>query len=157
MGTRAEAYAQQLEAANADLIGIVEGLSDEQWRAKTAPEGWPVGVVAHHVAVSHTPVAGLAVALANGQPPGGLTMETIDQGNAQHAREHAGCTKEETLQLLHANGAQAAGMLRSIGDDQLDRSDLVIGNPMTCAQSIEFISIGHTRQHTESIKQAIAG
>ena len=35
-----------------EAIETFEVLSEEQWRLKTANEDWPVGVVAHHLAVA---------------------------------------------------------------------------------------------------------
>src|SRR5262245_66491611 len=104
MSERAGNLAQQLEQANHALIATVEGLSDAQWRAKTPGDGRSVGVVAHHVAVSHKSVAGLVGAIAHGQPVPKITMEMIHEGNATHAAQHANCTKAETLALLRQNG-----------------------------------------------------
>src|SRR5947209_7791886 len=119
MSERAEAYAKQFEAANADLIKTVEGLSDAQWQKKTAPEGWTVGCVAHHIGSSHGPVSGLAMALASGQTVP-LTMDMINQGNAQHAQEHANVSKADALKALREGGAQAAAAVRTLSDEQLE-------------------------------------
>src|SRR5262245_34909343 len=107
MSERARTLAQQLEHANHDLITTVEGLSDAQWKAKTPGDGRSVGVVAHHVATSHKMVAGIAQAIAHGQPVPTITMDMIHQGNAAHAAQHAHCTKTETVALLRQNGAAA--------------------------------------------------
>ncbi len=119
MSERARTLAQQLEQANHDLIGTIEGLSDAQWHAKTPGDGRSVGVVAHHVAESHKTVAGLAKAVATGQPVPNITMDMIHQGNAAHAAQHANCTKAETLALLRQNGAAAVATVRAFGDAEL--------------------------------------
>jgi uncharacterized damage-inducible protein DinB len=155
MGARAEQYAKQFEAANNELIAAVEGLSEQQWRTKTNPEGWSVGVVAHHLATSHGPVSGFAQAIANGQSVPPLTMDMIHQGNAKHAQENANCGKAETLALLREANAAAAKAISGLSDEQLDKSADVIGNPMTSAAVIEHILIGHTTQHTASIKEVV--
>ena len=89
MSERARTLAHQLEQANHALIATIEGLSDAQWHAKTPGDGRSVGVVAHHVATSHKTVAGLATAIAHGQPVPPITMDMIHQGNAAHAAQHA--------------------------------------------------------------------
>jgi hypothetical protein len=153
MGARAEAYAKQLEEANAELVGLVERIPDDKWASLTTkPEGWPLCVVAHHVAESHGSIVGLAQAVATGQPVPPLTMEMIDQGNAQHAREHATAGKAETLRLLREGGTAAAGIVRGLSDEQLDRTGPVLGNPMPASAVIEHILIDHVRQHLESVK-----
>jgi uncharacterized damage-inducible protein DinB len=157
MATQAEALAQQLEAVNNELIGTVEGLSDAQWRATCAPEGWTVGVTAHHLASSHEPVAGLVMAVATGQQLPGITPEMIDAGNAQHAQQFANVGKQETLDLLRSAGPKAVGMVRGLSDEQLQRSaQLFPGTQFTAAQIAENILVGHPRQHLQSIRDAIA-
>ena len=155
MSTRAQALATRFEQANADVIRAVEPLSDAQWGAKTAEEGWTVGVVAHHIAQSHQGVAGLAEIVASGKPVPSITWDVIHQGNASHARDHAHCTKAETLALLRDNGAAAAKLVRGLSDQQLDRSASVIGNTMSAGQVVEHILIGHPQGHLASIKAAL--
>ncbi|MGI8688130.1 MAG: hypothetical protein ACR2M3_06080 [Thermomicrobiales bacterium] len=48
MSKRAEELAAQFEAVNDEVIAMVTGCTDEQWRRPCASEGWSVGVVAHH-------------------------------------------------------------------------------------------------------------
>ncbi len=159
MGERAEALAQRFEQANNDVIAAVAGCSDAQWKATTKEEGWSVGVTAHHIAVGHPGVFGLAQAIANGQPVPPITLDMINQGNAQHAQQFAGCTKQETLDMLRANGAAAAAGLRGLSDEQLDRSATlaVFGDsPVSAQQVVEMILIGHPQNHLASMKGATA-
>jgi hypothetical protein len=155
MGARGEQLAAQLEQANNDVIATIEGLSDEQWKAVTEEEGWSVGVLAHHIAVSHEGVGNLVQALANGAPVPPITMDVINAGNAQHAQQYANVSKEETLEVLRNGGARAVGMLRSLSDEQFDRSGQLLGGTVTCQQITENILINHPRSHLQSIKKAI--
>lgn len=155
MSERARSYADRLEQANRELIATVERLSDADWRARTDSEGWPVGVVAHHVAESHQGLAGLVRRIADGQPLPGFTRDMIDEGNAEHARKHADTTRAETLELLRKNAAAAVRTVRAFSDAELDRSATVMGNAMTAAQAIEGILIGHVVQHHGSIRKAV--
>jgi uncharacterized damage-inducible protein DinB len=151
---RARTLADSFEQANRDLIHTVERLSDAQWKAKTAGEGWSVGVVAHHVAGGHTGIAGFVQKIANGEHVS-VDMDAINRGNAEHAIQFAHTTKAETLALLRQNGAAAAAMVRGLGDTQLDRAGGSMG--MTAAQVIERVLIGHVRDHHGSIRQAVGG
>ena len=156
MGEQAQVLANRFEEVNRELISAVERSTDEEWRSKCVGEGWSVGVVAHHVGMGHPRIAGLAKTVAAGQPLPPMTMEMIDQGNAQHAQEYTRCTREETLDLLRKNGATAAATVRGLNDADLRRSGtLAGGRHMTVEQMIEGILIGHAKGHLASIRSAI--
>ena len=156
MSERARALAERFERANRELIQTVERLSEAQWKTQTAGEGWGVNVVAHHVAESHKGIAGLVQRVASGGGSAPLpTMETVHERNAVHARQHADCTKPETLALLRQNGAAAAAIVRGLGDAELDRTAPLPLGTMSVAEVIERILIGHGHGHHGSIRQAI--
>src|SRR5258708_6111241 len=83
MGTRSEELAKKFDASCGEMNKTVEALSDAEWKKVTSAEKWPVGVVAHHVAVSHEGISGLVQLVAKGQPLPSLTMDMIHAGNAQ--------------------------------------------------------------------------
>ena len=157
MSGRAEALAERFEQVNNELIAKVEGCSDQQWWATCQGEGWSVGVTAHHVAGGNRAIAGFVQTIANGEPMPPITMEQIDQMNAQHAQEFANCTKAETLELLRSSGEAAAGMVRGLNDEQLDRSQpltVMGGQQVSAQQFIEMVLIGHVQGHLQSINAA---
>jgi hypothetical protein len=157
MGARAESLARQYEAKAAEMTATIDKLSDTDWRKTTAAEKWPVGVTAHHVAGSHEPIAGIARTIASGKSLSGFTMATLDEANAKHAKDFAGCTKAETLEL-HRNGvAAAAAVVRGFSDAELDQSGTVLtGMPaMTTQQVVEAILINHIDTHMGSIKKTV--
>ncbi len=157
MGARAETMAGRFDEKFRQMNTVVEGLSDADWKKVTAAEKWPVGVVAHHLAMAYGSVVGLVQLAAQGQPVPHRTMDMVHERNAQHAKEHAGVGKAETLTLLKANGANAAKIVRGLSDAELDRSATVLAGvpPMTTAQVIERILINHTDEHMGSIKATI--
>jgi uncharacterized protein (TIGR03083 family) len=150
MSERARILADRFEQANRELISTVERLSDAQWKAKTAGEGWSIGVVAHHIAGGHAGISGLVQKIANGES---FPMPNLDKMNAEHAVQYANTTKAETLALLRQNAAAAAAIVRGLGDAQLDRVGGSLG--MSAAQAIERILIGHVHDHHGSIRKAI--
>ena len=84
-------------------------------------------------------------------------MEAVHRSNAQHARDFAAVGKPETLDALRAHGAAIAELLRSLGDDHLDRTAGVFGGrELSVAQVVERIVIGHAREHLASIRATIA-
>jgi len=163
MGQEAAALADRFEGMNQQLIETVEGCSDAEWRTTTSREGWPVGVVAHHVAAGHRTIAELIRLAATGQPEPAMTLEMLDRTNAAHAAQHAGCTKAETLDLLRCNGSWASGMVRGLTDEELDRIVSAFRMrtypswvpAMSVGQTIERFLIGHIREHLGNILSAI--
>jgi hypothetical protein len=157
MGAKAEALAQQYEAKVHEATGIMEKLSEADWKKATSSERWSVAVVAHHIAASHEGIAGLIKAVASGQPLPGLTMDTLHAMNAKHAQEHANCTKAETVALHKKNAAAAAAAVRGLDDAQLGRSATVLAGlpPMNVEQMVNGILIGHVSEHLGSIRSSV--
>jgi hypothetical protein len=157
MGARAEALAKKFEAKAQEATQVFEGLSDGDWKKTTDAEKWPVGVVAHHVAGSHAGIGGIVKLLADGKPGPNINMDVIHQGNAQHAKEFANCTKAETVALHKKNAADTAAMLRGLDDAHLDRSSTVLaGAPaMSANQIADGLLCSHIDDHLGSIKKTV--
>ena len=157
MGARADALAKRFEEASQAMTDAVTRLSDADWKKTTSAEKWSVGVVAHHVAQGHAGISRLVKTIAGGQSVGNFTMAMIDEMNAKHAKEHAGCTKAETLELHKTNAAAAASLVRGLSDAELDRSGSVLsGMPaMTTQQVVERILINHINEHLGSIQATV--
>jgi hypothetical protein len=158
MATKSEALATQFETKVREAAATIETLSDGDWKKVTAAEKWPVGVTAHHLAGSFEPVAGIVTAIASGKPMGGFSMADLDEMNARHAREHAGCTKAETLTLLSRGAATAAATIRSLSDEQLSRRVTVLTDapPMSAEDMINGALIHHVDEHLGSIRRTVA-
>lgn len=157
MSERAKRLADRLKRANDDVISMVEGLSEEQWRGTTKGEGWTVAPTAHHIGATYGAVNGIIQAIANGATMPPISMDLINEGNAQHARDFKDCNRDETLTLLRDGGASAVSMVSGFSDEQLDRTaQLLEGMPeMTTEQLIEGILIVHAQTHGASIREVV--
>lgn len=157
MGARAEALAKQFETKAAEMTKAIGQLSDADWKKVTESEKWPVGVTAHHVAGGHEPISGIVKTVAGGQSIPNFTMDMLNESNAKHAREFAGCTKAETLALHEKGAAAAAAVVRGLSDADLERSGTVLtGMPaMTAQQVVEGILISHIGEHLGSIRKTV--
>jgi hypothetical protein len=156
MGSRSDALATRFEQANEEFIQAVEPISAEDWNNICPDENWSVGVTAHHVAFALPVTVGVAQGMAAGKTPD-LDWDMINQVNADHARDYANCTKEETLAELRTNGDHTAGVIRSLDDDSLDvqHSLPMFGaEPITVDQFIEYVVIGNHYAHLPSIRAA---
>jgi uncharacterized protein (TIGR03083 family) len=158
MGAKAEALARQFEGKARDAVATLEKLGDADWKKVTAAERWTVGVTAHHLARGLEAVAGIVTGLVSGGPPrGNFTRAMLDDMNAQHAKEHAACTRAETLALFQKGAATAFAVVRSLNDDQLAKSGTVFTDapPMTAEQLIMLGLLGHLDDHMGSIRKTV--
>jgi hypothetical protein len=157
MGARADALAKRFEETSKAVTDVLTRLSDADWKKMTSGEKWSVGVVAHHIAMGHAGISNIVKTVASGKAVPSLTMAALDQMNAQHAKEHAHCTKAETLELHKKNAAAAAAIVRGLSDAELDRSGAVlVGMPaMTTQQVVERVLIDHANGHLGSIRAAV--
>jgi hypothetical protein len=157
MGAKGEGFAKQYETKVQETTAAIEKLSDADWKKVTAAEKWPVGVTAHHVASGHEPIANIVKTLAAGQSVPHFTMQMLDEMNAKHAAEHAGCTKAETIALHKQGATKAAAMLRTLSDEQLAKSGTVFTGapPMTAEEMVTRALIGHMDDHFGSIRKTI--
>ncbi len=155
MGTRGEALAAKVQQTSDQLVALIEGCPDAKWQKQTASEGWSVAVAAHHAASSYGPTSQLVGAIAKGGQLPPITREMLDGGNAQHAKEFAGCSKSDTAALARKEGAAAAAMMRGLSDEELARTasfPLAGPEPVSAAQLAEFLVVGHPTGHMESIR-----
>ncbi|HEY7518215.1 MAG TPA: DinB family protein [Methylomirabilota bacterium] len=157
MAAKAEALAKQFESKVQDATAVIEKLSDADWNKVTAAEQWPVGVVAHHVAQGHEGISRIVKTVASGQPMPHFTMDMLHQMNAQHAKDHAGCTKAATLALHKKNAAAAAAVVRGLTDADLARTGTVLaGNAAMSVEAIvNAILINHIDDHFGSIRKTL--
>ncbi|PYO50005.1 MAG: hypothetical protein DMD84_16805, partial [Candidatus Rokuibacteriota bacterium] len=96
--------------------------------------------------------------IVSGGPSRGIfTRAMLDEMNAQHATEHAGCTRAETLALFQKGAATASAVVWGLHDDQLARRGTVFTDvpPMTAEQLIMLGLLGHIDDHMGSIRKTI--
>jgi len=154
---KAESLASQLEAKVRDAEATLARLSDADWKKVTTAEKWSVAVTAHHYARSLEAVSGLISGVASGQPMEPFSMAGLDAMNAQHARDFANCTKQETVELLRRGAAVATRTLRGLSDEQLARKGHVIieAPPMSSEELAIAALIRHADEHFGSIRQTV--
>lgn len=158
MSEQAQSLAADFARMNDTLIDVVERCSEDDWQAQTPAEGWSVGVTARHLADAHPQLWHLARGLADGTPLPPVTLEMNQQYTAQHAIEHADCTREETASLLRHNGSNIVRAMRELSDDQLAQSSPWTfggGEVITVARFIERYMTDHIGAHLASMRQAI--
>jgi len=154
MSQRTKELVARFTGFNNEFIAFVDNCSDEDWRKVCSGEGWTVGVVAHHVAAGHFGAIDFVRMIVAGEAIPEITMEAIDQMNAQHAKEHTNCTREEVLALLRKNGSAFAGYLEGLSEADLGLTGYLaaIGGDVSAQQLIEMVILQSGGEHLDSMK-----
>lgn len=159
MSIRSELLAKRIEQGAERLADYAQGLSDAQWVATVTPDGRRVGVIIHHVASVYPVEIHLAREIAAGRAVEGVTWAVVADMNAQHARDNASATRQDTIALLRANARVAAEAVRALSDGELDSAapfSLNAGAPLTAQFVIEDHALRHSWHHLAKIKAALA-
>ena len=159
MGAKGEAFAQQFEAKVGEATALLEKLSDADWKKATAAEKWTVAATAHHVASSYEPITHIIKTIAAGRALPHFTRQMLDEMNAQHAKEFAGCSKSETIALHKKGAAAAAAAVRGFSDAELAKAGPVFTGmpPMSAEEMVKGALLGHIDEHFGSIRKTIGG
>ena len=158
MSKRSDALAQRLEQGARALGDFAAGLSEAEWQTRVPHDGRKIGVVVNHVATVYPLEVQLAKAVAAGNPVVGLTGETIDKMNAEHAGKNDDVTCEATLELLRRNSSDAATAIRDLTDEDLDQAvpvSLYGDATLTCQFVLEDHAVRHSYHHLARIRAAL--
>jgi hypothetical protein len=158
MSQRSTELARQFEQAVAEFGKAVEECSDAQWAAVCNAEGWTVAQTAQHVSGQFVNEMMFITAGAEGKPLPGITMDQLNNMNDTRAAENSSVTKADVLKELRVGAASAAGYIRSLSDEQLDRTGTLLmagGATVSTQQLIEGgVLIAHVTEHLASIRGA---
>ena len=94
-------------------------------------------------------------AIAAGHDLPHFTPQMLDEMNAQHAVEFAGCTRTETAALLKKGAAAAAAAVRGLSDEQLAKRGTVFAGmpPMSTEEMVQRALLDHIDEHFGSIRK----
>lgn len=156
MSARAKELAARFEQINQDVINMVSGATDLS--VPCPSEGWTAAAVAAHIGGAHRGILeGLIQPIIAGQEIP-ATVGPSDEGNARQAAENATLPRDQVLTLVRDHGAMVTAYLRSLSDDDLDRTVILpfFGeNPVTAELVVERVLIGHAADHANSLRQGL--
>src|SRR4051812_26564686 len=156
MSARANKAAAQFEQINQQVIDMISGATDLS--VPCPAEGWTAAAVAAHIGGAHRGILeGLIQPIVAGREIPSAVGPS-DEGNARQAAENAALPREQILRLLRDHGAMATAYLRSLSDEDLDRTVTIpiFGeNPVTAETVIERILIGHAADHANSLQRGL--
>ena len=146
--------ADEYDAVMADVIALAGDCSQADWTTNCMSEQRSVGVVFDHIAEVNPEVVRWVQEFLNGRPVE-LTLETVAQRNAEHARRSAARPRGETVADLKAGSARTSEFIRSLTDQQLE---LTQEFAWAGTQSVRWVAGGavrHPKGHLNSIKEAL--
>jgi hypothetical protein len=157
MSQRAKELSRRIEAFRDEVVAYVAALSDEDWNKVLDWEEWSAGVTARHIGAGHFRIFDLAQMMTAGQELPQLSMDQITEMSNKDSREHSDCTKEETLDALRINGAELAGFVAGLSDDDLDckGSMPAFGGEFSVDQMIQFVIFQSAQEHLDNIKKTV--
>lgn len=153
---QAALMADDFEEANDEVIDFAGRCRDAQWSAVVSGEGWPVGVVLHHIATGHALMIEWLERARRGREIT-KTAEEIDADNVAHARDFAGVTRAETVEELRRQGAALALVIRSLEADELATSVPFgpAGSVPVTTEALAAVSARHPRTHLTAARGAV--
>src|SRR4051812_42565020 len=156
---RAGLLADRLAQGARALVELATTLNDSEWQTPlSATDPRALGLVVHHVASVYPVEIELALPLAKGRAVTGVTGKDIDAMNGNHAVEHRGAVKAETIELLRRNSAAAEAAIRQLTDEELDGAatvSLYDDAPLTCQFVLEDHAVRHSYHHLALIRKAV--
>lgn len=157
MSALGEVLADELDAEVKKLVATLDPLSDEQWRRTARAEGWPVGLVAFHIALGFERQAGWIEQALAGGPPHQFSRDATNQMTAAMANTEILPSKPFVLAGLPVAAARLSALLRAVSDADWGRVALTQGGKEA---SIEFVvmkvPMRHISEHAASIRDALA-
>lgn len=156
MSDPGEELALRYRQATDDVLSDIATMSSARWETIVPGEGWAVGVIAHHLAVSCQFVMALIEQVVQG---GDIdwTQEFIDDANAMHAEVFEAPDQVETVELLTSQVDAACRYISELRQDDLDRRpttslDYSGGHVDSAGKIVELMLINHTVSHLDSVR-----
>ena len=146
--------ADEYDAVMADVIAVAGGCSQADWTTTCTNEQRSVGVVFDHIAELNPEVVRWVQEFLNGRPVD-LTLETVTQRNAEHARRAAARPRGETVADLKAGSARTSEFLHSLTDEQLELTQEFAWAGIQNVRWVAGAAVRHPKGHLKSIQEAL--
>lgn len=157
MPARGEAFAEELWAKVSEIIAMLQGVSDDQWRLTCAAEGWPVGLVAFHIALGLERQGGWIENALDGGPVHEFSWDQTDEMNAAVAKAGILPSRQFVLAGLPAAADGLCTLLRSMSASDADMIALSYEGRDLSVQVIMRAFMRHIDEHGASVRKALAG
>ena len=155
-GDRIATAAEELEAANRDVVGFLGALTEEEWRAVDTSEGWPVRAVAYHVADGYRIHMRWLDLLRAGRPVPG-TPDDLDAENARAVADAQQLSTGTVLAAVETAARLIVAYVRDLDGEELTRSARhgPLGGQRVSVDFVLDIAVWHVREHLRSMRLAV--
>lgn len=155
--TRTQEITQGFDTLNDEVAAIIEGCSNQEWQAISVGEAWTIAAVAHHIAIVQQGFVGMVERFAAGETfTPKISWDKINEENARHAQEYAQADRQECLDILASSRSTMRRLIEGFDDGDLDRvAGNFGGNELTIGQVLEYVVVGHVREHLGSINATL--
>jgi len=157
MTARSDEALAALRAEVDALERVVRTSSDADWSRPCPAEGWPVGLVALHIARGFGRQAEFIEDAQAGRGPHRFDWGDTHALNASVAAAHPSPSRPEVLGLATMSVGRIAAALAAMTDEDLDRIAFVHeGRERSALWVAGSLAVRHARGHRESIAAAIS-
>jgi uncharacterized protein YndB with AHSA1/START domain len=158
---QAELAAGQLRRLLRDARAAVEAAPDAALQRKSPGEGWTAAALAMHI-VSHAGLVQFVEECISGESEflANVTLEGLEQQNAQTSAANASATRAEILAAFDAQSEGAVERLRVISDEDFAKGMAVKFTPsghITAAEIAMGPLLAHMTDHLASLQAALRG
>jgi hypothetical protein len=138
--------ADAVREVNTEVINFVDGCPDERWAYKTAEEGKTLSMAGMHIAMAHLAIGRWVHRTASGLDITD-TLHDFEKSNASDSCYHSDMSQPAVMERLPIYGAALERLVRDLSDEQLRTSGSFHKEPITTAEVVERIAVGHARGH----------
>jgi hypothetical protein len=146
----------EVEAAIDEATATIGALDADAWGRHCEAEGWPVAVVALHIALGLRRQASFIALARDGLAPFAFDWDATHALNARVAARGIP-SKEIVRRELHKGRTRLLGLLAEMGEPELRRVALTYqGQDFDVDRVVRRIVLPHARGHLASIRAAAA-
>jgi hypothetical protein len=145
----------EVEAAIDEAAATISALDADAWGRRCEAEGWPVAVVALHIALGLRRQASFIALARDGQAPFAFDWEATHALNARVAARGVP-TKEIVRRELHKGSTRLLGLLAGMSEADERRVALTYqSHEFDVERVVRRIVLPHARGHLASIQRAL--
>jgi DNA-binding phage protein len=114
-------------------------------------------VTARHIGAGHFQAVRVAKMIVEGEKLPEITMPQLNDMANEHARQNAGCTRKEVLEVLRQTGAALVAYAAGLSDAELDRTGhlALLGGQVSAQRFLEAVILDSAGEHLASMKAAV--
>lgn len=138
-----------LESQGRETAALLKGIDEKKSRHRYAPGKWTIREVVGHMADAERVFTYRALRFARGDA---TPLASFDENVWAESSNADGRALADLAADLAVVRAATLGLLRGFGDDELKRSGIASGQPVT-VRALAYITAGHERHHVRVLRE----